>query len=106
MPDIFIQASLAIAPGIVAARVLPMVFGEESATRKAVKFHAPVEGKACGSGSHESIAILLVDDQSLKGWLQSRIRIPTPSGHGRKPALVVAVSIAVVEPFSPDDAHP
>lgn len=62
----FIQASLAIALGIVAALVLPIVFGDEFATRKAAKFYAPVEGKAYGNGSRDSIAVLLIDDQSLK----------------------------------------
>ncbi|QGZ60903.1 CHASE2 domain-containing protein [Paraburkholderia acidisoli] len=60
-----LQALLAIVLGIVAALVLPHVFGEEFATRKAARVYAPVAGQIYGTGSRDGISVMLIDDAAL-----------------------------------------
>ncbi|MEX3919968.1 MULTISPECIES: CHASE2 domain-containing protein [Paraburkholderia] len=60
-----LQGLLAIVFGIAAALVLPQLFGEEFATRKAASVYAPVAGQAYGNGSRDAISVLVIDDASL-----------------------------------------
>ncbi|SDC70921.1 CHASE2 domain-containing protein [Paraburkholderia lycopersici] len=60
-----LQGLLAIVFGIAAALVLPQLFGEEFATRKAASAYAPVAGQAYGNGSRDAISVMLIDDASL-----------------------------------------
>ncbi|WP_321961223.1 CHASE2 domain-containing protein [Paraburkholderia sp. J7] len=60
-----LQGLLAIVFGIAAALVLPQLFGEEFATRKAASVYAPVAGQVYGNGSRDAISVLVIDDASL-----------------------------------------
>lgn len=62
-----LQAVLAIAIGIAATLLLPHLFGEDFATRKAARLYAPAAGETYGEGSRNAITVALIDDSTLEG---------------------------------------
>lgn len=74
--------------GVLAAIVMPRLFGEESIARQYAKFYAPAAGYFYGSGNRDELTVLLIDDSALQASAQ-----PWPPHYAYYARLMRAVGL-------------